>query len=60
MIPADVIAQSLRTYAQSLREAQVKHDWAIVEHVRLELLGPVDIHRVARTIPTRWIMALKL
>jgi hypothetical protein len=24
------------------------------------ILGPVDIHRVARTIPTRWIMALKL
>ena len=23
-------------------------------------LGPVDIHRVARTMPTRWIMALKL
>jgi hypothetical protein len=54
MIPADVIAQSLRTYAQSLREAQVKHDWAIVEHVRLELLncaGLFDAIQLSHPIP---------
>ncbi len=28
--------------------------------ISVALLGPVDIHRVARTDPTRWIIAAKL
>jgi hypothetical protein len=39
MIPADVIAQSLRAYAEALHEAQSKRDWAAVDHVKLELFN---------------------
>jgi hypothetical protein len=55
MIPADVIAQSLRTYAESLVKAQVKHDWGIVEQVRLELLncaGLLDAIQSSHAIPS--------
>lgn len=50
-IPRYVIAQSLTNWAAILTQAQVREDWSLVEHCRLNLLNCAGLLTRTRSAP---------